>query len=105
MKKKRYSVDEKIQWIIEYMKEPYHFALSGVDILNADFVDAYIEKFNSKHEVTMWGANKCRDLVRVLKIGYDRGIFDRWTCGIQGMWGLGFPKWVYAYKIKEENGT
>jgi len=99
---KRYSVDEKIQWIVEYIKDPYKFAESRVDILNRDFVEEYINKFHPVYKPTMYGADKCRDLSRVLKIGYDRGIFDRKTCGVQGMWGLGFPKWVYSYNIKKD---
>jgi len=89
-----YKNTEKIEWIKTYIKNNP----PAVDIMNADFVDAYIEKFKPKHIITMYGANKCSELSKILKQGYDMNIFNRSIIGIhQAMWG--FPKWVYVYEI------
>ena len=69
-----------------------------MDILNAPFVDAYIDRFNAAHTVTMFGANKCKDLGKTLKAGYDNGTFERNRLGLTEHLS-GFPNWVYVYSI------
>ena len=62
-------------------------------------MDAYIAKFNPKHIVMPWGANKCSELSRLLSSLYNQGILKRNTVGIPYSVGVGFPKWVYCYEL------
>ena len=88
---------EKINWVINYMKNNSQF----VDVCNADFVDDYIAKFEpKKYRITNYGANKCPEIGRVLKAGYDNGVFERKPVGIPLMM-QGYPKWVYVYSLKQ----
>ena len=90
-------MNEKEQWIIDFIdKEP----TKCVDILNMKFVDSYIERFNPKHKVCMYGANKCKELSMLLGNMYKKGILSRCTMGVEGV-GEGFPKWVYVYELYE----
>ena len=87
---------EKQKWILQYIVDTGY----GVDILNSDFVDAYIEKFNAKFIITNWGANKCPDLGRQLSKLYKLCYVNRGRVGLIN-WQIGFPKWVYHYDIEE----
>lgn len=91
---KRVKISDKIAWVENYMKEnsPH------VDILNTEFVDEYIAKFNPKHAIMMYGANKCKEINRVLKAGYDKGVFKRSRVGLFAHLS-GFPNWVYVYSL------
>ena len=88
-------MEAKLNWVIDYMKSISEY----VDVMNADFVDEYIREFNPRHKVTNYGANKCQEIGRILKKGYDLGLFERKSVGIPLILS-GFPKWVYVYKLK-----
>jgi len=88
----KFSRDEKIEWILEYMEE--HKYVSSVD---TDFVNSFVDKFNPKIRIMNWGANKCRELNRLLAFGYKQGKFSRRATGLGINWMYGFPKWVYVY--------
>jgi hypothetical protein len=89
------NVCARIDWIKEWMSDHD----GHVDILDVEFVDAYVGKFNAPVKIQFLGANSCKELGRVLANGYHQGIFDRWTIGIP--WHeSGFPNWVYTYSLK-----
>lgn len=82
------------EWLLKEVRERRF-----VDVLDAEFVDAYIDEFKPTHRVTCWGANKCRqlgaDLAEMAAIGY----LARSRAGLSGgSWQPGFPKWVWCYK-------
>ena len=85
-------------WLLEYIKEH-----GGVDVLNAEFVDKFMEVTGAKYRVTMWGANKCpmlgRDLARLAACG----ILRRFRVGLGLNWQPGFPTWVWSYEIAAPN--
>ena len=85
---------DKIKWVEEYLKTEDQF----VDVLNRKFIDDYIDQFNPRYGLTNYGANKCPDAAKTLKIGYDQCVFQRQragiTCGYSGM-----PRWVYVYSL------
>lgn len=91
--------EDKIKWVEDYLKTKEFY----VDILNRNFIDAYIDKFNPKYGATNYGADKCPDVAKTLKIGFDQGIFKRQragiTCGYSGM-----PRWVYVYSLSSKKG-
>lgn len=71
-----------------------------LDVLNRYAVDDYVKHTGADFQVMFYGANKCklmgRDLSAMCKLGYLR----RYACGLQGMAGMGFPRWVWSYKME-----
>ena len=93
-----YTHEDKLNWIKDYMKT----VQNHVDILNREFSDAYIAKFNPPHLIQPFGANTCPELGKMLALGFKNGMFIRNSVGIQaGYWGM--PKWVYVYHLKEDS--
>lgn len=73
-----------------------------VDILDADFVDHYIERANPSviHHMA-YGAHKVPQLGRDLSNMCKVGILDRVSLGVPfGEWGM--PRWVWSYSLKKE---
>lgn len=85
---------DKQDWIIEYLKTHNH-----VDILDEQFVDEYIKKFNPKYVPQYWGAHTCRELGRMLSEMYHCNLLDRFRIGLRGC-DVGMPKWCYCYELK-----
>jgi len=91
-------LNEKEEWIINYIQELGHIKV--VDVLDEKFVNSYIDKFNPRYEVRMIGANKCKELSRLLSGMYKKGLLLRYGMGLKGgAWQDGFPKWVYCYEV------
>ncbi len=90
-------MNQKEKWILKYIENQ---PSKSVDMLNIDFVDAYINKFNPPYRCTLYGANKCSELSRRLSTMYKKGLLSRISVGIRGL-GIDFPKWVYLYRLVE----
>ena len=88
-------MNEKEQWIINNI--PPH----GTDILDSEFVDAFIERFHPPFRPVNWGAHKCSTLGRLLSSMYKKGILDRSRISLGITWQPGWPKWVYAYSVNK----
>lgn len=88
--------DQRYRWITEYIRAPgYGMTL---DILNTDFVLAYGEATGVKLHHCAFGAPKCPTLARdLLQMKKDYRL-TRKRVGIEGMGGMGFPKWVWSYR-------
>lgn len=89
---------ERELWVMNYIRTK---SPCGVDILNSDFVDAYIAAFNAPHRFCCWGAFKCRELGKILSGLHRRHYLKRGTIGLGLNWQPGFPRWVYAYWLNE----
>lgn len=86
------------EWLESFFRR--HENRSGVDILNADFVDEYAEETGAPVLHTPYGANRCPTLNRDLKAMFDDMVLKRDRVGIPyDMRGMGFPLWVWSYKI------
>lgn len=72
-----------------------------VDVLTADFVWAYVEATEAKHQMMMmYGAPKCPTLGEDLARMYREGKLERSRVGLgPGSVAEGFPPWVYSYSI------
>lgn len=94
--------EERYNWIERYFLE---FDLGTTrtcfDVLNRDFVDAYIEATGSRYSGTMYGAAKCKPLGGDLAYMVKAGRLRRTRTGIEGMGGMGFPTWVWSYYIPD----
>ena len=86
--------DKKINWLMKWTEEKHNC----LTVLDTELVDDYIKTFNVKHEITMWGANKCRDLGHFLSLAHKKAYLSRGTINIEAR-EPGFPKWVYAYQM------
>lgn len=89
--------------ILEYLNDPNKGAHGygvSVDVLSKEFVDYFSEKTGAKIYFMPYGANKCPKLGSVLSEMYKDRILIRHATGIPGMCGMGFPKWIYRYRLK-----
>lgn len=73
----------------------------SVDVLNRDFVDDYAAATGAKVVISPFGANWCDRLGRDLLAMKRAGLLKRNRVGIQGMAGMGFPRWVWSYRIPD----
>lgn len=71
----------------------------AVDVLNESFVDDFITRTDAKYLPTMFGAFGCPTLGRDLRALYLEGWMRRERVGISGMAGMGFPRWVWSYRL------
>lgn len=92
-------MNEKEKWVIEYLKNKKFLAF--VDMLDSDFVNSFVEQFESKYDDMTLGAVKCKELSKLLSSMYKRGLLKRFAHGVKN--GLSqdgkFPKWVYSYEL------
>ena len=86
---------QRYEWIAEYLK-----IARLVDILNNDFVCAYIEATNAPAAYQPYGAPKCPQLSRDLQAMTKAYTLKRSRSGIEGMGGMGFPTWVWVYELR-----
>ncbi len=91
---------ERTDWILRYFarwKGSSQYELFSVDVLDAKFACDYIEATGAKSSLMAYGAPKCSMLGRDLSELHDAGLLKRARSGIEGLGGMGFPKWVFSY--------
>lgn len=93
----------RLGWIVSWLKL-CNDTCSGseirVDVLDTDFVKAYIYATNAPFVDMMIGAPRCRMLGRDLALLHKQGILKRHATGLSpGDASMGFPKWVYSYHL------
>ena len=94
MAKKPIPFEERKEWILDIARNKQY-----LNTLDKDFVDAYIDFTGAKYELTMWGANKCPLLSADLAKMYRMGDLERSATGLGSNWHVGFPRWIYVYKL------
>ena len=97
---------QRYEWIEQYLLKQLQLHgkyAEGCNIVDRYFVDQYIEAVQCSFYPMYYGADKCpqlgRDLARMHKVGR----LKRSRCGIEGMAGMGFPRWVYIYKLPSKS--
>lgn len=89
--------EDRQQWILNWMRQR---PTERVDVLNADFVDAYAAHTKAKTLPQFFGAAKCSQLGRDLSALKDSGHLQRTAIGLpSGDASMGFPKWIYCYRF------
>ena len=84
---------ERWEWLVREIAEN-----QGGDILDRDFVDAYVQATGAAVAEVPYGAARCRLLSQDL-LGLVRcRALKRHRTGLSGMSGLGFPRWVWSYQ-------
>jgi hypothetical protein len=90
---------ERYRWILGFMQRGHG---RSVDILYSDFVCDYIDATGVNGVVQFFGAPKCPQFGRDLAAMFRAGILDRYATGLPtGDSAMGFPKWVYTYRIRD----
>lgn len=91
---------ERLDWIVAYIEKraQYHASFT-VDVLNSDFVEDYVEATGAKCKLMFYGANKCATLGADLSYLHSQKRLARHTTGIEGLAGMGFPRWVFSYGL------
>lgn len=72
----------------------------AVDVLDRDFVVAYVEATGASATPVAFGAPRCPMLGRDLAALCRAGRLDRFPVGISGG-EVGFPSWVYSYTLPD----
>lgn len=97
---------ERREFILHYLREqnrtlyPQRVGRATVDILDSDFVNAYIDFSGARFEPVKYGAFKCKQLSRDLTEMWQTGELSRKLISLpEGSRNEGFPGWVYAYEL------
>lgn len=90
--------NERFDWI-EKRIPTYH----SVDVVTRDFVEDYTDATGASYQLMPFGADKCPQLGRDLAKMADAGRLTRCRVGIDGMGGMGFPRWVWSYSLPKTN--
>lgn len=89
----------RCSWIASWMQS----GIAGrqrVDVLDSDFVVAYVEATNAHAVMKFIGAPYCAQLSRDLGSMFKKGTLKRTPVGLApGDASMGFPKWVYVYSL------
>ncbi len=89
---------ERRQFVLEWLRAAPG-TRSSCNVLDSEFVDAYVEFSGAPVWGMIYGANKCRQLGRDLARMQKECYLKRSTTGLEGMAGMGFPRWVYSYFV------
>lgn len=84
---------ERQRFILDHLR-----ANRMADILDRDFVVAYIQATDAPSRENFFGAPSCPTLGRDLSALYRQGKVARSRCGLSGH-EVGFPRWVYVYEL------
>jgi hypothetical protein len=90
---------ERYEWIKEYLQQTPGGGRGTVDVCDRDFVVAYHEATGVAVQWLAYGAPRCPQLGRDLAKMHKDYILKRSRAGIEGMSGMGFPKWVWIYAL------
>jgi len=96
---------DREQWILAWLRKRQELSATKwrVDVLDANFVDMYIDATKATFKPSCFGAHNCRQLGRDLSRLYTQGRLTRCTAGISdGLCYQGFPRWVWSYALKEQ---
>jgi hypothetical protein len=88
-------VTDKEQWLLDQARASNF----GLDVLNREFTDAYIEQFDPKVQRVNWGAHKIPELGRLLSKLFHEGKLERFRISLGCNWQPGWPRWVYSYEF------
>lgn len=87
------------EWIVEHLTKMTSNGFgSAVDVLDDQFVTAYIAVTGATHQVMAFGAPRCPPLGRDLTAMHRLGLLARFRVGIRGA-ERGFPRWVWVYEL------
>lgn len=91
---------ERELFILNYLRERGRSSMGGVDVLNAEFVNAYVAFSGAGVALMPYGAHKCPTLGRDLSRMHRERRLRRFSIGLPGFGRHeGFPKWVWNYTL------
>ncbi|MEZ1440117.1 hypothetical protein QVM41_28070 [Pseudomonas shirazica] len=81
------------EWIIQWIREN-----GDADVLNSEFVDAYVSTTGATSVTLGLGADRCLQLGRDLSALHEAQCLTRCRIGLKEHY-MGMPNWVYAYSL------
>lgn len=72
-----------------------------LDVVNRYAVDDYAAQTGAPVMVMPFGANKCPMMGRDLGAMFKDGLLCRHASGLWNMAGMGFPRWVWSYRLTD----
>lgn len=88
-------------WIRSWLEQQGKYG--RVDVLDSAFVCSYADATGAKSTLQFFGAPKCPQLGRDLGHLFKIGVLSRSATGLSaGDAAMGFPKWVWSYKLSDE---
>ena len=76
-----------------------------LDVVNQAAVNDYVDTTGAPCSVMPYGAAKCPLMGRDLAGMAEAGLLVRHRTGLQGMAGMGFPRWVWSYQLAERGSA
>lgn len=104
-KPRRKKPSERKEFILNYLRKlnelfPSCPGSAKVDVLDSDFVDAYIDFSGVSFDKAKHGYFKCKQLSRDLTEMWQTGELSRYLKRLKpGSRNEGFPGWVYSYTL------
>lgn len=86
-------------WIVQYLKDRSTSLPYSVNVVDAYFVEAYLHATRAPFEFRHYGAHGCRQLGRDLSKMHAAGTLVRRRVGLGDMHSMGFPAWVWDYRL------
>ncbi|MCK5610544.1 hypothetical protein KAR91_52205 [Candidatus Pacearchaeota archaeon] len=83
--------EKRIDWLKKYIRDNDNC----FDMLNVQFVDSFIDRFNVSHDSPFIGARHCPILGRFLTEAHSKGYLSRIVISLRE--GPGYPNWIYGY--------
>ncbi|KAF0255663.1 MULTISPECIES: hypothetical protein [Pseudomonas] len=80
-------------WIRDWIRQN-----GGADVLNSEFVSAYVKATGAPYKAVGFGADRCRQLGRDLSELFQQGQLQRFRISLTEH-HMGMPNWVYVYEL------
>jgi len=96
---------DRYEWIENYLRvhTRTNYGSYTVDVCDANFVFAYVQATGAKSKPMMYGADRCRQLGRDLTEMHKRKRLRRHRTGLGDMHSMGFPSWVWSYRLPKKD--
>jgi len=82
------------KFVVEWLKNNI-----DANVLDAVFIDEFVNATGCTFSVTTLGANKCNYAGRTLSRMFGENTLKRFAVGLGSNYQAGFPKWVYSYTL------
>lgn len=88
--------EDRLNWLLDWVGS----SPSGVDVLDAEFVELYLDYSLVSYEFTMYGAHRCKQLTRDLSELASKGYISKGVIRVPPM--SGFPTRVNTYRLSPQ---
>jgi hypothetical protein len=104
MRKPKMTPAQRRDWLLQYLlnRQAASSSRCSVDVLDAEFVDRYVNATGAPVVHHVIGADKSSTLGPDLSALFAAGLLKRASIGVPAVTsGGGWPKWVYSYWLAD----